>query len=159
MQNSRPSRKAHSPNIKQYGEYSKPVLFLVDDMDTFRELGFAIFSKDFEVQLYHCGKKLLDSLKLGIKPDVILLDIEMPEMNGIEVLQLIKNSDQHSQIPVIMLTGMSKDIEKQCYQHGAIDVLYKPTHSKLLIKLIKMHLTIIDLRNKINEKAMKYCPS
>jgi putative two-component system response regulator len=83
------------------------------------------------------------------RPDLILLDIEMPEMNGFEAMKQLKASDIHTEIPVIFLTGRT-DIVSEAYgiELGAVDFITKPFSEPVLLNRIKNHLNIDELIRK-----------
>jgi len=83
------------------------------------------------------------SLLNKVNPDLILLDIEMPDMNGYDVITLLKSAENTSNIPVIFLTGkIDPQSEVKGLNLGAVDYITKPFSSELLIKRIDMHLLI-----------------
>ena len=81
-----------------------------------------------------------------IKPDLILLDINMPGMDGFSALKQLKANDETAQIPVMFLTGYTdENIETQGFKLGAVDFLTKPYSSPVLIHRIETHLNIDGL--------------
>jgi putative two-component system response regulator len=81
-----------------------------------------------------------------IRPDLILLDIEMPEISGIEALQRLKSNYLYADIPVIFLTGrVEADIEAFGFELGAVDFIPKPFSAPVLLNRVKTHLDIDDL--------------
>lgn len=84
------------------------------------------------------------------KPDIILLDVMMPDMDGFAVLAELKKTDATRNIPVIFLTGLSdvKD-EEEGLLLGAVDYIRKPFHSSIVLARVQMHL---DMSNKLREK-------
>ena len=77
-----------------------------------------------------------------IKPDLILLDVEMPEMNGYEALKKLKSDDKYREIPVIFLTSMiDEQSEKEGLKLGAVDYIRKPFVTPLLLERIKTHIS------------------
>jgi DNA-binding response OmpR family regulator len=76
-------------------------------------------------------------------PSLILLDIEMPEMNGYEAIKILKSKPETKDIPVIFLTGKSdSDDELEGLSLGAIDYITKPFQPSLLLKRIEVHLLV-----------------
>ncbi len=75
------------------------------------------------------------------KPNLILLDIMMPKLNGIDTCQLIKEDSSIKSIPIVMLTSLSQmsDIEK-AFAAGAVDYITKPFDTQRLIQKVKKHL-------------------
>ena len=99
--------------------------------------------------------KMFDLLKRN-KPDLILLDIKMPEMDGYEAIKHIKDDAATSDIPVIFLTGMdSPESELEGLSLGAIDYISKPFMTQLLHKRVELHLTVQTQRLRLEEQAHK----
>jgi putative two-component system response regulator len=81
-----------------------------------------------------------------VMPDLILLDIEMPEMDGLEALKILKANDKYKHIPVIFLTGLTdSDTEAYGIELGAVDFIPKPFSEPVLLNRIKNHLHIDEL--------------
>jgi diguanylate cyclase (GGDEF)-like protein len=105
------------------------MIFIVDDQPgiafLIEEL-LKIGNPDFLFQYINSGIKTLEALK-SVTPDLILLDVRMPEMDGIEVCRIIKEDPAWKFIPIIMLTGLStKEDLAQCLAAGADDFVTKP---------------------------------
>jgi signal transduction histidine kinase len=80
-----------------------------------------------------------------IKPDLILLDVEMPVMDGYEAAKKLKSNDKFKDIPIIFLTSMDDaESEMEGLNIGAVDYIHKPFVAPLLIQRIKTHLALID---------------
>jgi len=77
-----------------------------------------------------------------VRPDLILLDVEMPEMNGYEAIKKLKGDDKYREIPVIFLTGMSDaQSEKEGLNLGAADFIHKPFETVILLERLKTHIS------------------
>jgi putative two-component system response regulator len=120
----------------------RKTIFLVDDNLTNLTVGKTALAEHYNVFTLNSGDKLLKMLEKNI-PDLILLDIEMPEMNGYDVIKIIKNKEETKHIPVIFLTARD-DVEGELegLSLGAIDYITKPFSPALLIKRIETHLLI-----------------
>jgi len=98
--------------------------------------------------VYPCPSvtKMFDLLE-HIQPDLILLDVEMPDMNGYEAMKKLKNNSKYHEVPVIFLTFMDDaQSEMEGLKLGALDYIHKPFVAPLLLQRIKMHLALIDHR-------------
>jgi two-component system sensor histidine kinase/response regulator len=116
------------------------ILIIDDQVDNF-EIMEAFLSKD-AYQLYYAssGMKAFALLKT-VEPDVILLDIMMPEMDGTEVCKRLKGSDIHKNIPVIMVTALdTKEDLAHALDQGANDFVTKPINSLELRSRVRAHL-------------------
>ncbi|MCL1902810.1 MAG: response regulator [Oscillospiraceae bacterium] len=85
-----------------------------------------------------------------ITPDLILLDVEMPEMNGYEAMKLLKSDDAYKNIPVMFLSAMD-DAESEMVglKLGAVDYIHKPIVGALLTKRIDTHLSLIERKKEL----------
>lgn len=117
------------------------VLIVDDDADDrfFMKQALRSDSSPIWIYLADSGQQALYTLELGHRaPDVILLDLNMPGMNGFEVIEQLKQSSQHQHIPVIVLTTSSAIIdEQQAYQLGADGFITKPTTQQGLNEIAK----------------------
>jgi putative two-component system response regulator len=115
---------------------------LVDDDVTNLAVGKSILAEKYDIITVPSGEKLFKLLE-KIIPDMILLDIEMPEMNGYEVIRRLKAIQGLSDIPVIFLTAKSDtSSELEGLSLGAIDYISKPFSPPLLLKRIDLHLLV-----------------
>ncbi|WP_461257312.1 ATP-binding response regulator, partial [Treponema sp. R80B11-R83G3] len=79
------------------------------------------------------------------KPDLVLLDVEMPDINGYEAAAKLKSNELFQDIPIIFLTSMNDaESEMAGLNLGAIDYIHKPFVAPLLLRRIKTHLSLID---------------
>jgi len=117
-----------------------------------------IENEGINVTVASSGREALDLIESD-PPDLILLDIVMPEMDGYEVCSRIKSSPAHSDIPVLFLTGRNepKDIIK-AFDVGGADYVTKPVNPPELVARIKTHLnlgnTIGELKEALEQVQM-----
>jgi putative two-component system response regulator len=117
-------------------------IFVVDDSDTNLSMAENALEDLYCVMTLPSAAKMFTLLE-KVTPDLILLDIEMPEINGFEALQKLKGHDQFTGIPVIFLTALSDAaIEAQGFELGAVDFIIKPFSAPVLLNRIKTHLDI-----------------
>ena len=111
-------------------------IIVVDDDVTNLNVARNALVKNYDVFTIPSGKKLLQILE-RVTPDLILLDVEMPEMGGYEVIQVLKSQEKTKDIPVIFLTGSTNPESRQKgLELGAIDYITKPfTPQSLLDRL------------------------
>jgi putative two-component system response regulator len=128
-------------------------IFVVDDSDTNLSMAEAALEKQYQAMTMPSAAKMFVLLE-KIKPDLILLDIEMPEMDGFKALKLLKSNDKWLDIPVIFLTGRNDPkVEVQGFELGAIDFITKPFSGPVLLNRIKTHLDIDDI---IRERTQQF---
>jgi class 3 adenylate cyclase/CheY-like chemotaxis protein len=123
-------------------ENSYEKIILVDDNPSNLRAGKNVLSQKYEVFTTSSAAKLFEILA-DIKPAMILLDIEMPEMNGYEAIKTLKGKESTRDIPVIFLTGMAdEENELEGLDLGAVDYITKPFQPALLLKRIEVHLLV-----------------
>jgi putative two-component system response regulator len=130
---------------------AKKNIFLVDDNVTNLTVGRTALLGHYNVSTINSGERLLKMLEKSI-PDLILLDIEMPDINGYDVIKIIKSKKEMENIPVIFLTAKSDaEGELEGLSLGAIDYITKPFSQPLLLKRIEMHLELVEYNNRLQE--------
>lgn len=122
----------------------KPTILIVDDMTTNLIILSDILKDEYNIKIAKTGTKALEIVNSQDNIDLILLDIEMPDINGYEVLKKLKNSDKTKNIPIIFITAKSSEEDEEYGLNlGAIDYITKP-YSKSIVK--------IRIKNQINLK-------
>jgi DNA-binding response OmpR family regulator len=120
----------------------KPLILIVDDDPMIREtLTLRLELQEFRAQSAASGDEAFLLLKT-VKPDLIVLDLTMPKMNGFEVCKVLKENKETASIPVIFLTAVGSEMETklQSLMVGAVDYIAKPFEGEELVKTIKKHL-------------------
>jgi len=132
------------------GEQKKIIVVVDDNLDNLSALRNTL--KDIYA-VYPCPSALKMFDLLGhIQPELILLDVEMPEMNGYEAIKKLKSDDKFHEIPVIFLTSMSdEESEMEGLELGAVDYIRKPFAAPLLLQRIKTHLSMMEQKSEIKE--------
>lgn len=127
-------------------EIEKKILIIDDNSVNITALK-SVFSKLYKVLAVNSGITALKLLEKQ-RPDLILLDIEMPEMNGREVLKVLKENSELSDIPVIFLTAnQDEESEAEAFLLGAEDFLRKPMNEVIGLARVKMHLELSAYRH------------
>ena len=137
-------------------EFKKPTILVVDDMTTTLLLLHDLLKDTYEVKIAKSGTKALEILNSTNDIDLVLLDVEMPDINGYEVCKIIKNNETIKNIPIIFITGRtSQEDEEYGLNLGAIDYITKP-FNKAIVKLrIKNYLNL-KIKNDMLEKLSMY---
>jgi len=118
------------------------IIFVVDDNATNLTTAEEALEKYYRVIALSSAEQMFKALH-KFKPDLIMLDVEMPEMNGFEAMERLKANSSYADIPVIYLTGMSDDVnEARGIELGAVDFISKPFSKPVLLNRIKNHLEI-----------------
>ncbi|MGF1720307.1 response regulator [Vibrio kyushuensis] len=125
-------------------------ILIVDDTTENLTLLRGLLKDDYQVTFSKSGKRALQLCEEETPPDLILLDIMMPEMDGFEVLQQIRKNPMTEHIPVIFVTALSQqDDEIKGLEYGAVDYIKKPIQPTILKLRIKSLLAGINLRKSL----------
>jgi PleD family two-component response regulator len=126
---------------------SKQIILVIDDEPINIEFMGELLKTNYEVLFATNGQDGLDCVTAGTAPDLILLDIIMPELNGFEVCRILKESPKSKDIPVIFLTAktQTEDIVK-AFKMGAADYVTKPFNSDELMARVRTHLELKRVR-------------
>jgi CheY-like chemotaxis protein len=130
-------------NLEKLKTNKKPLILVVDDESTNRYLlEYVLTSENYRVSLASDGLEGLEKAKDEL-PDLILLDIRMPKMDGYEVCQRLQKDNQTKEIPIIFITSVSSsdDIIKGL-NAGAVDYVKKPFIPKELLARVEIHLEL-----------------
>ncbi|MCD6112696.1 MAG: response regulator [Bacteroidales bacterium] len=119
----------------------KKKVLVIDDERSIRLLLENYLKKDYQVVTKENGLEGLNWLQEGNMPDIIIVDIQMPTLDGIAVVKNIRASGFFKKIPIIMLTGIESSSEKiKCLKLGANDYLVKPFNPEELSLRIELLL-------------------
>jgi len=127
----------------------RKTVFLVDDNVTNLTLGKNALAGHYNVFTLNSGARLFKMLEKSI-PDIILLDVDMPEMDGYQVIEILKGKKETAHIPVIFLTAKTDgQSELRGLSLGAIDYITKPFTPTLLLKRIEVHLLVESQKKEL----------
>ena len=124
-------------NIQQTYPGLMKTILLVDDKVQLLTLLKQFLKTRYEVVLKYNGLEAIEWIQQGNIPDLILTDIQMPKMDGMKFLQIIKGSGIFSEIPVIILSSRESSQDRiECLKQGASDYISKPFNpEELLVRL------------------------
>ena len=126
----------------------KKTIFMVDDNIANLAMAEEALEAHYLLVTLSSAEKMFVVLE-KVHPDLILLDIDMPGMDGLEAIKILKKDDRYDDIPVIFLTGLTgSDTEAYSIELGAVDFITKPFSQPVLLNRIKNHLHISDLIRK-----------
>ncbi len=132
----------------------KKSILIIDDTPNNIELLLEILRKDYKIQVANSGKKALDILLKGKKPDLILLDVNMPGLSGYDVMVFINGAADLNHIPVIFVTansGVSEEIKG--LELGAADYIKKPYNPILVKKRVENILELKSYQDSLELKV------
>lgn len=132
----------------------KALVLIVDDSPTNLQVLAACVKGEHRVKVSTSGEQCLQIAKAKPQPDLILLDVEMPGMNGYEVCKHLKSQPETCDIPIIFVTGLEGDKdEEKGLALGAVDYIIKPIRPAIVIARVKTHVTLKLQRDKLNKMA------
>ncbi|MBE9117954.1 response regulator [Lusitaniella coriacea LEGE 07157] len=134
-------------------ESDRPSILVVDDTpENLRLLVNLLTQKGYKVRAVPSGKLALSGIELS-RPDLILLDIMMPEMNGYEVCETLKANDSTKNIPVIFISAMSEVLDKiQAFEVGGVDYVTKPFQAEEVLARVELHLDNRNLQKNLEAR-------
>ena len=128
----------------------KKTVFVVDDSVTNLTTAAEALNPYYAVMTIPSGEKALAILQKRV-PDLILLDIEMPGMDGFQVLNRIKSDENLQNVPIIFLTAKTDhDTEVRALEKGVVDFIAKPFNLPILLNRIRYH---IDISGIVHERT------
>jgi putative two-component system response regulator len=131
----------------------RKIIMIVDDNIANLRIAKNSLADTYDIFTVPSAAKMFDLLQRN-KPELILLDIDMPEMNGYEAIKILKEHPATKDILVIFLTGKSdSESELEGLSLGAVDYISKPFMPPLLKKRIELHLTVEEQNRKLEEQA------
>ncbi len=141
----------------------KSIILVVDDAPENLALISSILKDQYRIKVATSGGKAVSILSNATqKPDLILLDINMPDMNGFDVCVQLKASELTASIPVIFLTSLTEvENEEKGLSAGAVDYIHKPISPPVLLARVQTHLQLkeaqdfLKIQNSILEKMVK----
>ena len=138
------------------GTDEKKLVLIVDDAPANLQMMRSILKDDFKIRVATSGAKALELVKAEPHPDLILLDVMMPEMDGYEVCGILKASPVAKDIPVIFLTGKTEaDDETKGFQVGAVDYIHKPFSPAVVKARVHTHLVLREAREQLARQLLE----
>jgi len=134
------------------GNDNPPLIMLVDDSGTNLLAGKAALSESCKMLTAGSAAIMLETLEWS-RPDLILLDVDMPEMSGFEAIGVLKARPETRNIPVIFLTAMNdSESELKGLELGAVDYIAKPFSPPLLRKRVALHLLLEEQKRVLEDQ-------
>jgi serine phosphatase RsbU (regulator of sigma subunit) len=129
------------------------VILLVDDTPINIQMAQAILKDSYRIRVATNGLKALALAGSEPAPDLILLDVNMPDMDGFEVCTRLKSSPATREIPVIFLTGQTEiEDETRGFEVGGVDYIHKPFSSAVVKARVHTHLVLRGIREQLSHQ-------
>ena len=136
-------------------EGQKPVVLIVDDIAANIQILAACLNDDYRIKVATGGQACLDIMAEKDKPDLVLLDIEMPDIDGYCVCKQLKNQADTKDIPIIFVTAKdSAADEEKGLNLGAVDYISKPIRPAIVLARVNAHITLKQQRDLLAEMAL-----
>jgi len=133
----------------------KKLVLVVDDATANLQIVHSMLKDDFKIRVATSGAKALALVKTKPQPDLILLDVTMPEMDGYEVCTILKAAPESRDIPVIFLTGKTEaDDETKGFEVGAVDYIHKPFSPAVVKARVHTHLVLREAREQLARQLL-----
>jgi len=137
----------------------QPVILIVDDTPTNIDILHNALRTDYILKAATSGKKALQIAFSDTPPDIILLDIMMPEMDGYEVCERLKNDPSTQNIPVIFITAMNDTVDEELgLGLGAVDYITKPFSPALVKARVRNHIKLKQQRDQLEDLLIQSKP-
>lgn len=132
----------------------RQTILVVDDMPTNIDILAGLLSDKYKVKAARSGSKALDIVRSAKPPDLILLDVVMPEMNGYEVCEALKADPDTAQIPVIFVTSLNdEEDEEKGLKMGAVDYITKPFRGAIVSARIENQLKLKSYQDLLRQQS------
>jgi putative two-component system response regulator len=132
---------------------SRPKILLVDDETLYIDILVDLLKEDYTAVVAKSGAQALKRITDGLRPDLVLLDILMPGMDGYEVCRQLKKNPSTSMIPVIFLTVKSEvSDEIKGFELGAVDYIAKPMSPPIVRARVKSHLALHNAQRQLENQ-------
>ena len=133
----------------------KRLLLLVDDDSENVQVVHSILKDRYKIRAATNGAKALELAKVGPLPDLILLDVMMPQMDGYEVCGCLKADERTKDTPVIFLTGKTEVAnEARGFEVGAVDYIHKPFSPPIVTARVQTHIMLHDARETVARQLL-----
>src|SRR5215469_12254658 len=133
----------------------KRLLLLVDDDSENIQVVHSILKDRYKIRVAMNGAKALELAKVEPQPDLILLDVMMPQMDGYEVCGCLKADQRTKDIPVIFLTGKTEVAdETRGFEVGAVDYIHKPFSPPIVTARVRTHLMLRDAHETVTRQLV-----
>lgn len=131
-----------------------PLILIVDDnQQNLQVLGTLLMEENYEVSIAENGKEAIFEVKSN-RPDLILMDVMMPVMDGFEAVEKLKENEDTKNIPIIFVTAMNEDAdEEKGFKLGAADYITKPIRGPIVKARVKLHLALNNQKRLLEQQV------
>jgi len=135
------------------GREAQPTILIVDDTADNLAILADILEPGYRVLAATSGRRALELAASASKPDLVLLDVTMPHMDGYEVITRLKSMEKTKDIPVIFVTAMdATENEERGFELGAVDYITKPVKARLVLARVRAQLEVKRAHDWLNNQ-------
>lgn len=147
----RTSENAGMGNMKPHNQYSQTLLLVDDHPDILKALVTFLEKLGFDIIIARNGEEAIERAT-HVMPDLILLDVIMPGINGFETCRRLKTNERTHEIPIIFMTALSETVNKvKGFEMGGVDYVTKPLQYEEVLARINAHLLIRTQQRQLQE--------
>ncbi|HUW70320.1 MAG TPA: hybrid sensor histidine kinase/response regulator [bacterium] len=132
----------------------EPSILIVDDSpDNIKIIGTFLQKEGYSIRAAMSGPAAIESASMT-PPDLILMDVSMPGMNGYETCRTLSALDTLAQIPILFITAEKKGMEAMLegFKAGGVDYIEKPVESAIIAARVRLHLSLLQARKRLEER-------
>ena len=130
-----------------------PIILIVDDEPANLTVLSALLRPSYTVRVCKSGPQALEAASRAPRPDLILLDVMMPGMDGFAVLDRLRHQKETAEIPVIFVTALDDTLdEEHGLQHGAVDYITKPIKPTVVLSRVQVHVEVKQARDRLKSQ-------
>lgn len=134
----------------------RPIILIVDDAPANIQLLAGLLKDNYQIKIATGGLRCLELAKVEPQPDLILLDIQMPDMDGYETCRRLKGDDNTAQIPIIFVTGKDQVADEELgLTIGAVDYITKPYSPAIVEARVATHIILKQQSDELRRLAMR----
>lgn len=150
------SERALESSTLDLSSQVKPVVLIVDDAPANIQVLASCLKDDYQIKVATNGARCLELAEISPEPDLILLDILMPDLDGYEVCKQLKQNEMTRNIPVIFVTAKDNDEEEEKgLSLGAVDYITKPIRTAIVAARVKTHVMLKQQHDLLAHMAMR----
>ena len=133
-----------------------PIILIADDAPSNIQLLAGLLKDSYQIKVATGGERCLELATAVPQPDLILLDVQMPDMDGYEVCQRLKNQESTQSIPIIFVTGKDQEADEELgLSMGAVDYITKPYSPAIVEARIATHIMLKQQSDDLRNLAMR----
>jgi len=134
----------------------KPIVLIADDAPSNIQLLAGLLKDNYQIKVATGGERCIELAQAEPQPDLILLDIQMPDLDGYEVCQRLKSQESTQAIPIIFVTGKDQDADEELgLSMGAVDYITKPYSPAIVEARVATHITLKQQSDTLRNLAMR----